>query len=261
MSTAIAPVLSCEQLYDRLHIRYDGNAFAVFPEVRNSTGYAASRSADAIIMALWPSAGFRITGVEIKATRSDWLRELKNPKKAQEMMKFCDEWLILANHDVVDLAVDAFPEQWGLILPNGAGIKLVKDPQVNADRQPMPRAFVAALLRRASEFALSKKQTKAIREEAAREAESSMRRKLERIEEDHSRLKQQLKDFEETSGVYIGSSSYGKELGEAVKAYRSRNRWDDPEHQLRQILGIAQEVVATLSPQLAALEKPVELSA
>lgn len=261
MSTRQA--LSCDQLYERLHTRYDGNAFAVFPEVRNSTGYGASRSADAIVMALWPSANFKITGVEIKATRSDWQRELKNPRKSQDMMKFCDEWLILANHAVVDLNVDAFPDQWGLLLPSGAGLKLERSPQVNVDRQPMPRPFVAALLRRASEFALSKKQTLAIRKEAAQEAESRIKRDLDRTKEENGILARRIKDFEEASGLRIDGYTGGKELGEIVKVQLRRSQWEDPERRLRQLLESAQGIVRDLNRDLAALEtKPaVELSA
>jgi len=255
-------IYSCDELFELLHVRYAGNAFAVFPEVRNSTGYSASRSADAIVMALWPSAGFRITGIEIKATRSDWLRELKNPRKSQDMMRFCDEWLILANHGVVDLHIDAFPEKWGLVLPNGGGLKLVKPPQMLEERPAMERPFVAALLRRASEFALTKKQTESIRKEAAREVEQRFKREIDNANEKHERLRKAVEEFEKASGIHLNQWYGGTELGEAVKAVlRSRDRFDAPERRLKMILESAQQIVATVTTQLAALEQPQVKSA
>ena len=56
--------------------------YALFYEVANATGSAATRSADAIAMGLWPSRGLYLQGFEIKVSRSDWLSELKNPAKA-----------------------------------------------------------------------------------------------------------------------------------------------------------------------------------
>lgn len=63
--------------------RYPAPGYALLPQVANGTGYAASRHCDAIALSLWPSRGIRLHGFEIKVARSDWLRELKDPAKAE----------------------------------------------------------------------------------------------------------------------------------------------------------------------------------
>jgi hypothetical protein len=66
-------------LKEALTVRFSGEEWARFFEVASGTGAQAGRSADMLAMNMFPSRGLRIHGVECKASRSDWLRELKNP--------------------------------------------------------------------------------------------------------------------------------------------------------------------------------------
>jgi len=76
---------------DALHLRYsqvhgNGRRYAVAAGVRSHAGFDARRTADYVAMDLWPSKGLALHGHEIKVSRSDWLRELKEPEKAAEFI-------------------------------------------------------------------------------------------------------------------------------------------------------------------------------
>ena len=45
---------------------------------------------------VWPSRGLYLHGFEIKVHRNDWLRELKNPAKAEEIAGYCHFWWVVA---------------------------------------------------------------------------------------------------------------------------------------------------------------------
>ena len=77
----------------KLHALVDayfaGPAWAVLHEVPNATGAGKVRTADAIAISLWPSRGLEIHGLEIKVSRSDWRRELKQPEKSVPIQRYC----------------------------------------------------------------------------------------------------------------------------------------------------------------------------
>lgn len=121
--------------------------WAILFEVANATGAGGNRYADAIAMGLWPSRGLHIHGYEIKVSRSDWLKELKNPCKADEIGKFCDYWWIVAPVGIVK--EEELPETWGLYeVVDGKLVKKVAAAK-NEYVTPLTRPFLAALLRRA----------------------------------------------------------------------------------------------------------------
>ena len=109
-----------------LEERYPTTAYAVLPEVQNATGHASSRTADALVIGYWPSRGMEIEGFEAKASRTDWLRELKDPSKAEVFFRHCAKWWIVeTTADIVKL--DELPPKWGLLqLTNNKLKTLVK---------------------------------------------------------------------------------------------------------------------------------------
>lgn len=111
------------EIESALRAKYAAPEYALIFEVRNGTGFArrTARYADAIAMNLYPSRGLEIIGFEIKASRADWLRELKNPDKAEEIGKFCDRWyVVIGDKDIVKPG--ELPACWGLIVPRGNGL-------------------------------------------------------------------------------------------------------------------------------------------
>ncbi|CAH1670549.1 MULTISPECIES: hypothetical protein [unclassified Chelatococcus] len=119
----------------------------VFFEVSNDTGAQARRHIDAVAVGIWPSTGYEITGIEIKVSRGDWLRELKEPAKAQALMRFCTRWCLACPDGLVK--PDELPATWGMLTLKDGTIKTkVKPPKL--DPEPLTPGFMMAVLRNAN---------------------------------------------------------------------------------------------------------------
>lgn len=140
--------IKSEELKLALKRAFPSPGWQVFYEVANDTGVRASRRADAVAIGIWPSNGHLIHGFEIKVSRSDFLNEMKNPTKSQEVFQFCDRWSLVTPIGMVK--ADELPAPWGLMTFGGNTLRTVKKaPQL--DRQPLTPGFVAAMLRKAGE--------------------------------------------------------------------------------------------------------------
>jgi hypothetical protein len=165
------PTLSESDLIERLRVRYteksgNGEGWAFIPKVRSAAAFDARRTIDAYAMGLWPSRGLPLIAFEIKSSRSDWQRELKNPAKAEEFCELADYfYLVVGDKDIVKPG--ELPETWGLLVPHGQGLKA----QVEAPRlrptsdgriKELPpnfnRSYLAALLRAACYVGTAKPQ-------------------------------------------------------------------------------------------------------
>ena len=93
---------TASDIEDLLSNRFCAPAWAFLPQVRNGTGFLnVTRTVDAIAMGLWPSRGLYMHGFEIKVRRGDWLNELRNPEKAEEIGQFCDFFWVVAPKEVI----------------------------------------------------------------------------------------------------------------------------------------------------------------
>ena len=131
--------------------QWQAPARAFIPEFRCGTGYSRETRADALGMELWPSStnGLEIAGFELKVSRSDWLRELKNPHKATPIKQFCDRWYLVVSDLKIITYADELPHGWGLMhAENGEIRTMIEAPKLEA--VPHDRAFIAALMRRAT---------------------------------------------------------------------------------------------------------------
>jgi hypothetical protein len=131
----------------------NGPAWAFVPHVRNAAGFSASRTCDAMALGLWPSKGLELHGHEVKCSRSDWLRELKDPSKARAFSRYCDRWWIVAPPGVVRVDEDLsgpgeLPMSWGLLIVHRGRIRcLVEAPKL--EPESLPRTFFVAFTRAA----------------------------------------------------------------------------------------------------------------
>ena len=108
-----------EDLYRRLALRADPrNGLVMLCNVGDGAGFRNNGWSDAISMQTWPSKRLTVCGYEVKATRSDWLRELDSPSKNRAWQDQCHEWYIIAPKDAVKL--EELPISWGLMVPQGA---------------------------------------------------------------------------------------------------------------------------------------------
>lgn len=130
-----------------LRKKYPMPEYEIFFEVSSSTGNGNNtRYADAITFNTFSSRGYKITGFEIKVNRSDLLKELKSPEKAEEIFKYCDEWYLVVANGILK-ETDEVPDNWGIMEINEKSkIKVLKKSKKNPD-VILDRKFVASLLR------------------------------------------------------------------------------------------------------------------
>jgi len=215
-------------VFDRLcATTFSAPAHAVLSEVRNGTGYSgAVRTADALVVSLWPSRGIWFAGVEIKVSRSDWTAELKQPEKSAEIQKFCDYWWVATPAGIVQPG--ELPTTWGLI-EVGVQSNRIVTPAPKLEAKPLSSSFVAAILRnradgeaRARNAAVDaavmklKQDMVGLADDATKQEVANLKRKVDWMQADHDRLSKRLKDFEAASGIDIVAAWDGTRLGKEV---------------------------------------------
>jgi len=184
---------------DLLHKRHTEPEWAVFEQVAPRTG-GNTRYADAIAVNLWHSRGYAIHGFEIKTERGDWLRELKQPEKAEPLYQYCDYWWVVAPKGIVK--EDELPPNWGLL---EAGVSRMKT-SVNAPKltpSPITRELFASLIRqgrKALDATALRMQHDAI-SKTHEEAEQHIKREIERGTRKLRQIEQNISEFEETTGL------------------------------------------------------------
>ncbi len=212
-------VTTADELRALLRRKFPAEAFAMLYEVRDAAGFSAQRSADVVMVGLWPSRGCQIDGMEIKVSRSDWLRELKKPEKAEAFVPYCDRWWIVAgNMDVVKLS--ELPPTWGLMVPSCRGLKIVTEAP-KLDAKPLDRSLLAAMLKRATATSMDDPEIQAaIAAKVKAEKERFHQHDSYELQTAKSRaeqLQRNLDAFEQASGVQIRAYN-GQRIGEAVRA-------------------------------------------
>jgi hypothetical protein len=172
MSTAKAssqaPTWTESDLIQRIATRYEkdrgnGPSAVVVRHVKNAAGFAATRCLDAVAVSLYPGQGCPISGFEVKVSRSDWLRELRDPSKAEAFAEHLDFLWLVAPLNVVK---DDLPPRWGWLAPVGDGLRVQRQaeplrplvkwmgypagtPGVPVTPPAVDRAFFVAMMRAA----------------------------------------------------------------------------------------------------------------
>lgn len=127
-----------------LRERFCSPEFSFFEEVGDS-GSGSGVYADGVAINMWASRGYAITGFEVKASRSDWLRELKKPEKSEPILSKCDYWYLVAAEGVYQ--DDEVPVNWGILsFKDGKLREKRKAPKL--EPKEITRAFVAQMFRR-----------------------------------------------------------------------------------------------------------------
>jgi hypothetical protein len=143
-------------MIDALERRYsatagNGRRYATAYGVRSHAGFDARRTADFVAMDLWPSKGLLLHGHEVKVSRSDWLRELKEPEKAAEFIPYMNCWW-LAVSDPRIVRPGELPDDWGLLVMRG-GMLVVRKPAPKREAKPLTRSRLAGLMRAVAQTA------------------------------------------------------------------------------------------------------------
>ena len=193
--------------------------YALLPQVRNAAGFNASRTFDAVAVSLWPSRGFSIHCYEVKCSRSDWLRELKEPAKAEAAARHCDRFSIVAADSTI-VRDGELPPTWGLLVVHGQSLRTVVAAPLlpGADpKRPVERSFLVPMLRAAGcAIAASPAEIERARAEGFKQGESASRREADRCKEHLTELREKVTAFEVASGVRLGVSTWGSKASEEV---------------------------------------------
>lgn len=92
----------------------------------------------------WPLLGF-----EVKCSRSDWLRELGKPHKAEMWMRYCTRWYVVTS--APDM-VKGLPTGWGHITVQGSRlVEVVAAPKLHP--VPLPWQTTVAIMRQVQKAA------------------------------------------------------------------------------------------------------------
>ena len=199
--------------------RYPSPEYAFLPQVPDGTTTNKRRTVDALALGLWRSRGFAMHGFECKVSRGDWLRERKNPLKAETIAVHCDYWWVVAG-DGDMIPVDELPDEWGLMVAEGKSLKVIRAAPKRTP-EPITLPILCGILRRATEGVVPKESVRDQIDDAYQRGRKDADRHASH--DSHKRAYDQLladmKAFEAASGVCVSRGWDGKKIGDAVARF------------------------------------------
>lgn len=241
-----------------LRTKYAPPAYVMLEEVRNGTGYAkALRSADAVVMSVWPSRGIWTAGFEMKISRQDWQRELDNPAKAAAFYDYCDYWWLVAGDEKI-VRPGELPKTWGLLVAKGGKLVMEVDAPLNEHVKPMDRLMLASMFRNFSEHYVPAVRVTDMAEELTKIRKAGEVKLLEqRLVEEKRRadtIDKSVEAFEEKSGIKITAYD-GAHLGEGLRQYMGFGGMQGVTAQLERLKTTTEYILKQINDGLAAAEK------
>jgi hypothetical protein len=250
--------MKTQEIMEALRLRYAMPEYALIENVANGVGQQANgkrRFADALAMQQFGRSGHYLHGFEVKASRSDWLRELKDPRKADSVMRYCDFWWVVAGEAAI-VKDGELPGGWGLLVPRGSDLVCKVQAERHADVIVHDRAFVASIFRRAKEQQVDGKLLRAEYERgradgvAAEKHTQEYQTRHDRAE--LTRLRAAVEAFKAETGIDIEGGRYEfgttpQAVGRAVKLVLDGERSiRGVEHRLDWLLTNARQIVETI---------------
>ena len=208
------PKITTKDIRTAVIDKYSGNAWVVCFEVGNDTGFGCAGWADAVAMSIWPSRGYQINGFEFKISRQDFLKEMKEPEKAENVGAYCDFWTLITPSGLVQ--DHEIPEAWGWMTLTPKGRLHTRRAPTRNDAKAISRGFFAAMLRRRADHNTNgivvqhEKQIAELKAAHEKEVSWKVKQKVEDMHWETARLKKFKEEFEARLGVKL-------------------NHWEDPE--------------------------------
>lgn len=192
-----------EQVLVGLRSRYAKPDYAFLREI-----FAGNRRVDAVAVKL--GGRTEIHGLEIKVSRSDWLREMKDVLKADDRLGYFDFWwLAVSSKEIVKPG--ELPENWGLL-------GLQKDGRMRTLKAATPlrgwamgQEFIASLVARALIEAPAAEEYQAVREKAYKEGLLAAKKEALRAYRDRLLHAQTVETRWAHVAAVLGMDSYGME--------------------------------------------------
>lgn len=223
--------LTTGAVLDLIETRFsDRGEHVVLFDVPNIVGMQQARRCDAVAIGMWKRSGYLIHGFEVKVSRGDWLRELKDTSKADPFMSQVDRWWLVTGD--IDIAKPLeIPEYWGWMNASKTGLRVQRPPKaLNAEPQPetMRRAWAYALIQRAEKR--SDEQLERHRQEIEKQVTTRLELDYSLRSKDHwqrnfEKLQAEVTAFEAASGMPINSWKLGSagNVGKLAKLIRDWN--------------------------------------
>lgn len=103
----------------------------------NTAGNGQLRTLDALVLDRYKVRGHReVHGFEVKVSRSDWLRELRDRTKAGAWEAYCHRfWLAVPDPDIV--RPDELPPGWGMLAPTDGELLPTRPAKLKKHPQPL----------------------------------------------------------------------------------------------------------------------------
>lgn len=246
-------------VYDLLCGRYNPTEYVIMAEVSDKAGFGRSRSADFIVVGLWPSRGLPVIGIELKSFRGDWLKEKKSPEKAENIYQYCDFFFLLTTDESI-AKIEEIPLTWGWLCIKGDRIKVMKEaPYLTA--KPLSKDFVVCMLRRAADKSkwvqITSIQDKIDAAEVA--AKLKYDNEYDSGKERLKKMEKERMDFEYEAGIKFGHWKQSpKDIGKAVK-FLEDGGIPGIVKQLEAYKNGAAEIVTRISGILEQEEKPKDI--
>jgi hypothetical protein len=138
-----------EEVFARLKFAFPPPAHILLPQVKSQSREGqVARTVDAMCASVYESRGLWLAGIEIKVTRTDWKKELRDPEKSEPIMRFCRYYYLATPTDLV--SPEELIEGWGLVYVRADGAKVVRRAEPREAVQPPDLGFVCSILRAAS---------------------------------------------------------------------------------------------------------------
>lgn len=196
--------------------RFPAPEFVTFFEVAGRA-HGADRFADVVAFGIWPSRGLLVHGFEVKDHRSDWLRELKQPSKAEAVMQHCDRWWLVTRPDVA--RAEEIPEPWGWLEERKGKLFQRKNAPTLERPAHMTKTFAANLLRRVNDTHVPRAELADRIKQACASERAQVEREMDpaapRLRRDLEDLQKRVAAFEGASGVKIETWEPAEDIGEA----------------------------------------------
>lgn len=199
--------MTTEELQELLAARYPSDRYALFFDVPDKVGTNQRRRADAIAIGCWNSVGHLVEGFEMKVSRSDWLREVKQVQKADPFIERCDKWW-LVTADASIAKEDEIPACWGWMAATKSGLRVQRPAQrLPQDDSKIDRMFAIGLFRKMQGDMLASPEVRRVLKSAAdvrdAEIEKQVIWRTERNTRRINELTQRIEKFETSSGLKL----------------------------------------------------------
>lgn len=176
----------------------------------------AGRRYDAISIAIWGSMGHCIHGFEVKSARSDWLRELADPKKSDTLMRYCTHWWLVCPKSVLQ-SLDEVPDTWGVLFETDEGLRIGRKAPHLKNPAPDAAFWRCMLLRQATRLSMPQEVQSEI--DAARKSEreacqSNLSRDAAIAQSELRNLRETVDAFEKATGIHLNRFNVQSEIAQ-----------------------------------------------